>query len=203
MPILAVKNEIEVELTHKCNWNCPYCAIQTHSLPDISNKEMITKIKQIQRNSFVTLSGGEPGTLDKRQICNIIDILQQKSCVINLNTNGLFLQRYLDLTSNFNQIIYHCSENLDNIVKQFDVQCELRYMIVITDDNFSKLDTFLRKHTDIIFDIIPASYDDEYRRPLLSLTNRHKVLAKFSSQMTKESIKRMIHDKDWSIMSFI
>ena len=32
MPILNVPNEVEIELTHKCNWNCRYCAICTHNL---------------------------------------------------------------------------------------------------------------------------------------------------------------------------
>ena len=36
MPILAIANEIEVELTHECNWNCPYCAIKTHELAPIT-----------------------------------------------------------------------------------------------------------------------------------------------------------------------
>ena len=68
MPINAIPGEIEVELTHKCNWNCPYCAIRVHSLPEITRQHMRGKIISIGENSAVTLSGGEPGLLDESDV---------------------------------------------------------------------------------------------------------------------------------------
>ncbi len=207
MPILAVKNEIEIELTHKCNWNCPYCAIQTHQLQDIPYNSIIDKINGIENNSFVTLSGGEPGTLKKHEIETILELLQKKNCVINLNTNGMFLRLYPQYLKNFNQIIYHCSENLevtDIIWKPSkNLSLDIRYMIIITDDNISKLQKFLDVHTDIKFDIVQATYNDDNKRPTLSLKNKNMIMTKFSNRMTPESIKRMIHEKDWSIIKFI
>lgn len=164
---------------------------------------MIAKVKSIPNHSYVTLSGGEPGMIDRSYVLEIMQILTDKSCIVNLNTNGLFLKRYLDIADAFNSIVYHCSEDLDKRIETFKTRCELRYMIVVTDDNFHRLNTFLTYHNDVKFDIVPASYDNETGRPIISPATRYKILSTFSSHMTSESIKRMIHDKDWSIMTFI
>ena len=164
---------------------------------------MIAKVKSIPNRSYVTLSGGEPGMIDRPYVLEIMQILADKSCIVNLNTNGLFLKRYPDIADTFNSIIYHCSEDLDKRIEIFKTRCELRYMIVVNDDNFHKLKTFLTYNNNIKFDIVPASYDNEICRPTISSATRYKILSTFSSHMTPESIRRMIHDKDWSIMTFV
>ena len=57
MPIQALKNEFEIELTHECNWNCPYCAIHVHSLPFITVEELKTV------NAKVLILDGYPRTV--------------------------------------------------------------------------------------------------------------------------------------------
>lgn len=204
MPILALFNEIEIELTHDCNWNCPYCAIKTHEQEPISIQQMMQKVKSIPSNSIVTLSGGEPGILYYKDIYNIINILKRKKCILNLNTNGLFLKKYSNLLLKFNQIIYHCTQNLDINDKIIQIDnINIRYMIVVTDDNICKLKTFLNAYPNIIFDIVQATYDIQTNQPILSAKNRNMIITKFANRMTKESIKRMFHEKNWNIMKFI
>lgn len=205
MPILAIANEIEVELTHECNWNCPYCAIKTHELAPITTQQMLEKIESIPPNSIVTLSGGEPGTIQYDIIYKVISLLENKHCILNLNTNGLFIKRYSNLLHKFNQIIYHCSQNLDvdDEVIQLDKNIDVRYMIIVTDDNMHKLEAFLNAYSNIVFDIVQATYDVQTCQPTLSIKNRNIIVTKFANRMTKESVKRMFHEKEWNIMKFI
>ena len=99
MPIQAVDGEHEVELTHECNWHCPYCAIHVHSLPPVSRSELEEKIKKVPPRSVVTLSGGEPGLLSRDDIDYVIMSLRDKKCILNLNTNGTFIKKYPSLLS--------------------------------------------------------------------------------------------------------
>lgn len=101
MPIQALKNEFEIELTHECNWNCPYCAIHVHSLPFITVEELKTKILSVPDGVPVTLSGGEPGLVSSDVISWVINTLKNKNCICFLNTNGLFIKKYPELLHNF------------------------------------------------------------------------------------------------------
>ena len=205
MPILAIRNEIEVELTHKCNWNCKYCAIHVHSLKGISTKEMLSKVQSIKNNSDVTLSGGEPGCLSRSEVEKVINILEKKNCNLYLNTNGLFLKKFPDLINIFKEIIYHCSEDLsceDEIIKIPNAN-NIRYMIIVHDENLYKLDSFLNEYKDIKCDIVEATYNKANDGPELSKKNKYSLLVKYKNRMTKESIKRMISGKDFDIMKFL
>lgn len=204
MPILAIPGEIEVELTHECNWNCPYCAIRTHEQQNITIEQMFSKIQSIPSNSVVTLSGGEPGLIDKKYIKQIIEMLKTKHCILNLNTNGMFLEKYPELVSNFKEVVYHCSQNLDandKIIRQKFDSC-IRYMIIVNDENYHKLDQFLNVNDDIIFDIVQATYNDANGVKLSSI-NKNKLIVKYASRMTKESFHRLFKEKDWDSMRFI
>ena len=205
MPIQAIQNEIEVELTHKCNWNCPYCAIKVHTLPNITEDVAISKINRIPDNSIVTLSGGEPGLLSFETVRIILRTLKDKNCTIYLNTNGMFLKNFPFFLHNFKQIIYHCSENLDltdEIIHPI-MKYDIRYMIIVNDDNFHKLNRFLTAHPDIKFDIVQATYNKFGDGVTLSAENRNKILTMYNKHMTTESIKRLIHEKEWELMTFI
>jgi organic radical activating enzyme len=70
MPILAKQNEYVIPLTFKCNWNCDYCAINnTYDYRDnVTHEEILKKISIIPKQSLVTLTGGEPGLIDKNNL---------------------------------------------------------------------------------------------------------------------------------------
>lgn len=203
MAILAIDNEIEIELTHECNWNCPYCAIRTHTLPKISFNDIKNKLNTlVPNNSYITLSGGEPGMMSEKEILYVINVLKHKKCIINLNTNGLFIKKYEKLLYIFNEIIYHCSENLDinDIILNVN-HSNVRYMIIVNDNNFYKLDKFLKLHNRK-FDIIQATYNDNVGIGL-SKQNRNMLITKYAKYMTHESLYRIFHEKQWNKMRFI
>ena len=103
MPIREIPGEIEVETTHMCNWNCPYCAIRVHSLPQITEEELRKKIESIAYGKKVTISGGEPGLLRREIVEWMISELKSKDCTLFLNTNGTFIRNFPDLLGNFLQ----------------------------------------------------------------------------------------------------
>ena len=203
MPILAINKEIEIELTHECNWNCPYCAIHVHKQKNISHEEALSKVMSISDGSIVTLSGGEPGLISRNHIEQYINILKTKKCKLYLNTNGQFLFNYPDLVGNFEQIIYHCSENLDNKVYVFNEFDNIDYMIIVNDDNFPKLEKFMADNSDIKISIVEATYNKANDGPTLSKKNKYEIMTKFCNRMTKASIQRMIHEKEFDKMTFI
>ena len=204
VPIQALKNEFEIELTHECNWNCPYCAIHVHSLPFITVEELKTKILSVPNGIPVTLSGGEPGLVSSDVISWVINTLKNKNCICFLNTNGLFIKKYPELLHNFKQIIYHCSENLncdDNIINV--EHSDVRYMIIVNDDNYHKLELFLKTHPNITFDIVKATYDGKNTGVGLSCKNRNERIIKFSNRMTKQSFIRMFKEKEFERVTYL
>lgn len=204
MPVNAVKGEIEVELTHKCNWNCEYCAIHVHSLPEITEQDAIKKVESIHYGSFVTLSGGEPGLLSRTTVERCIEVLQSKSCTICLNTNGEFIRRYPDLLDRFYEIVYHCSQDLnaDDVIFRPNMQ-NIHYMVIVTDNNVHRLREFLARNNDLKFDIVEATYNHLNDGPTLSSENKHWIVAKFCKHMTRESVHRWFHEKEFDQMEFI
>ena len=106
--------EYAITLTYICNWNCPYCAVRNSVdwKPSVSMQDVDGKIDAISDGSMVTLFGGEPGMLEKRELEHYITRLKEKGCGLKLETNGLFIERYPELLSEFYKITYHCSEDL-------------------------------------------------------------------------------------------
>ena len=188
MPILNVPNEVEIELTHKCNWDCRYCAILTHSLPAITENEALEKVKAVAgKFQTVTFSGGEPGLLSKEILEQMIKVVEDSGSVLCINTNGTFIRKYPDMVSRFDEVIYHCSRDLDDtllIYPQFD---NIRYMLVVDDVNYPRLKRYLDSNLGVVFDIVPASYEPGDARKQLSIFNRMEIVKKFSDRITFES----------------
>ena len=92
MPILNVQDEVEIELTHKCNWGCRYCAIRTHRLPAISEDEALEKVRSAAgKFKTVTFSGGEPGLLSRDMLEQMIKCVEDSGSALCINTNGMFI----------------------------------------------------------------------------------------------------------------
>ncbi len=206
MPILAKNNEYVIPLTFKCNWNCSYCAINnTYDYKDtVTDKEILQKIKSIPEQSLVTLTGGEPGLIKKDNLYYYITLLQHKKCELYLETNGLFIKKYPELCKYFYEILYHCSIDMENtnIITNLT---NVRYVLIITDENIKNLDTFIHKYNNIKFDIIAASYPykEQITGPILSEKNKHYILTKYCKHMTKDSIKRMIKEKEFDKINWL
>jgi len=201
------EREIELIVTYKCNWNCSFCAVDTHNRPRLSFEEVKEKLLYIRNNypSYnITLSGGELGTMKREELEFIIDYLKPISNSLSLNTNGLFLEKYPDLASRLDYILYHCSENLDNEIETFKHK-NIDYMIVVDDINFKNFDNFMKSNKDIIFDVVAATKADGGLDSILSYKNRVKLLTSFKKfkNISKKSLKRLIKEKDYGQIIYI
>ena len=128
---------LEIMVTNECNWKCDYCLV------DIHNKDYNINMKDILESidngiDSITLSGGEPGLISRIDLIKIITKCKIHNIKIDMNTNGLFLEKYQDLieSSNiFGKILYHCVENLENHkkIKKYNIKNieEIKYVIVL------------------------------------------------------------------------
>lgn len=187
--------DIELAVTNKCNWNCSYCLVDVHNQPEIKFKDLLKTINDIPENSEVTLSGGEPGMLQRYQIETIIKILKDKNCVIDLLTNGLFLEKYSDLLPNISEILYHCVEDLDDEFKRYNIE-NLHYVVVTLNEDImnGRLEKFLKKNNDINFLLSPNKLlksDNKIYINFLSLLNRVKnIHPRTKEEFIRNMVKR-------------
>ena len=205
MPILEQPDEYVVALTYRCNWNCPYCAVRNgrDQRKDAEN-DIMKRISMIPDGVKVTLTGGEPGMMEKNVLENILDVLQAKNETLWLETNGLFLEKYPDLVSRFHEVLYHCTEDIEaSHITRYSQFGNIRYLVVVTDANMGRLDDLVETNPDIRFDFVPASYPYEKTGPELSRRNRYDVVFRFKDHMTEESIRRMLKDKDFDRIKYL
>lgn len=193
--------EYELVVTYKCNWNCTFCAVDTHNQPKLPIEDIEEKIKKIEFGSEVTLSGGEVGTMSMNDIVYIITLLELKQCKLSLNTNGLFIKKYPELLNKFKEILYHCSEDLTEIEVMPDEfnSSFTKYMIVVDDMNFKNLDSFLNKYSHIKFDIVPSTMPEGVDLCTLSYKNKVKIFTKYQKHMTEESKYYLMKGRPYDI----
>lgn len=204
MPILAVENEIELVVTWVCNWHCDYCCVDTHNRSKLSMADVKNKLEKIPNGYTVTLSGGEVGSMPRRDVEYIITALEELHCKININTNGLFIKRYRDLLSRLDTVLYHCSENMDledDII--VDPELNLEYLLIVTDKNIDNLGIFLDKYNDIQFHLVAATMPKGITGTTLSNKNKHAMLAKYHSRMTQQSKLRVFNEKNFDAIVYI
>jgi organic radical activating enzyme len=204
MGIQAKEREIELVVTWVCNWHCDYCCVDTHNRPTLTMEEVKEKLDKIIPGYNVTLSGGEVGSMKRADIEFILNELEKKNCKPSINTNGLFIKRYRDLLPRFETILYHCSEDLDpddEII--IDSTLNLQYLLIVTDNNFHKLDTFLNKYPDIEFSLVAATLPDGINGTTLSTKLKHAMLARHHKRMSEESKLRVFKEKDFDAIIYI
>jgi hypothetical protein len=76
-------------------------------------------------------------------------------------------------------------------------------MLVVTDNNYHKLNDFLGKYPDLKFNLIPASNPTGITGPVLSSALKHKMLKEYHTRMTKASIQRIFNEKDFDKITYI
>ena len=202
----AQEKEIEIVVTYKCNWNCSYCCVDTHNQPEPTTNEVDNKFLKITKDSNITLSGGEVGLLSKDRIVSILNKLKEIGVAsISLNTNGLFLKKYPELIEEFQTILYHSSPELDedDEILRFPDNKNIEYLLIVTDDILPKLDKFLSKNSDLIFNVVGASNPIGINKPILSKENRRFLMKKFSNRITKESALRLIIEKKFDEIIYL
>ena len=206
MPILTTDNEYAVTITYKCNWNCEYCAIKNDYdyKENVTHEDVLKKLEKIPNNSNVTIFGGEPGIIEREKNENYIYFLKNRNCKLFLETNGLFIKKYPDLLHNFQEILYHCSQDLDDEMLDCSQFNNIRYLIIVHDKNIHKLHDYLKKYQNIHFDIIEATYPyPEMKGPTLSKQNKNHIISKYGNRMTKESFYRLLNGKKFDKITFL
>jgi len=204
MAIQSKEKEIELVVTWICNWQCDYCCVDTHNRPKLSMEDVRKKLEKIIPGYNVTLSGGEVGTMKRKDIEFILNELEKKECRPSINTNGLFIKKYKDLLHRFDTILYHCSENLDlNDDIIIDPELNLQYLLIITDKNYHKLEAFLKKYSDIKFHLVASTMPEGIKNVTLSKKLKHSMLTKFHNRMTEESKMRVFKEKDFDSIIYI
>lgn len=185
-----------LKVTYKCNWDCSYCYVDTHSQPPIPFDIIERNMRSIEPGSEVSLSGGEPAFAKKDVIEYAFTELKKKDCRIVIDTNGAFFTRYPEYCSEVYKFFYHFSEDLDlsEDIHIPDPRFLVEYMLVITDKTFHRLGPFLDKYPDILFTvrgadpvIVKGTIGDT-----LSAKNGIKVLRMFKDRIHPESIVRLL-----------
>jgi organic radical activating enzyme len=137
-----------ITVTFDCNWNCDYCVINTHNahIADMSN---INDIDKIKNGSHVNISGGEPGLVSEELLLEIIKKLREKSCFIQINSNGTIF-RMPKVVEKVDHVFYHCTKDFDiNDKINRDFKHITSYMAVVSNKNWEKVDAFLEKNEDL------------------------------------------------------
>jgi organic radical activating enzyme len=204
MAIHAQEKEIELVVTWVCNWHCDYCCVDTHNRPTLTMDEVKAKLDKVIPGYNVTLSGGEVGSMKRKDIEYILDELEKKGCRPSINTNGLFIKRYRDLLPRFDTVLYHCSENLDldeDII--IDSELNLQYLLIVTDTNFDKLEAFINKYSDIEFHLVAATMPEGINGVTLSTKLKHAMLTRFHKRMTEDSKVRVFKEKDFDAIIYL
>ncbi len=185
-----------LNITYKCNWDCSFCATDTHSQKDITFEDIKRKLTYIEPNSEVSISGGETGLIDEGILEYILKDLKAKNSKISIMTNGLYLKKYLKFDSYINDYFYHCTYNLIDDIYIPEDTTKIEFMLVVTDETFPLLDEFLTKYSDITFTVFGA---DKYivkgqDGTSLSKINSIRLLSKFKDRISKRSSDYLINN---------
>lgn len=207
MPMLAEPNEHVIPVTMKCNWDCSYCAVRNSKDQKCCTDDdvVLAKCQAVPAGATVTLTGGEPGMASYELLEQCVSILERKKCKLFLETNGLAVQRWPSLCKRFHTVMWHCSKDLDACKIPEVPGIDVRWLIIVHDGNFHKLEQFLACNPDVKFDAIAATYPyrEEVTGPTLSEHNKHSLLAKFCHRLTRESVKRLLHEKEFNRINWM
>lgn len=171
---------INIFITYKCNWFCKYCITNTHNQQEPDFDDIVKQANKVLPASRVNISGGEPGLVSYNKLALIIDILNKKNCNIRVYTNGEFF-KHTNLLNKVNMFIYHCSENLDNIIDRVHIN-NISYNIVVSNSNKHNLDTFLKNNKHIKFSVSSADEKD-----VLNKTEGIKIWLKYKEVIYENS----------------
>ena len=165
-------------VTFDCNWNCDYCSEETHNKPHLSEEKVLSNAKLIRPKTTVTLSGGEPGTISKELLSGVLSILEEKECIIEVNTNGLFFKKHPEYCDRIDKFFYHCSENFKDDIYIPNINSDIEYLLVVSDNNFMDVEEYVRRYPDIkfkLFGSMKTDYTNGKKNIGLSLRNGVKV----------------------------
>jgi hypothetical protein len=187
-------NEYCLTVTYKCNWFCDYCIVHTHEQQEPTFQSIKDNIKTIIPGSDIAMTGGEPGLASKEIVKYVIDELHKINCRVFVNTNGLFFSTHKEFHPVVDGYFYHCSENLDNYVPDVGYD-NIDYMIVVTDDNFKNLDSFMTTNDHLenlyIYGADETTFNGKTTTGL-SKSNAIKIYKKYKHKLHPNSLKYLL-----------
>jgi len=153
-------------VTYQCNWDCDYCCVDTHNQKEPSEERVLALAEKVEPEAHVSLTGGER--------------------VVGVNTNGLWFINYPQYASRINDYRYHCSLDLKNKIWQppGHEEMNIKYVIVVTDKNFPRLEKFLSMNEHIDVAVYAADQHVVHGKPgtKLSAGNRIKLYQQFKDK---------------------
>lgn len=181
--------EIIWEITPKCNKNCDYCGskniLNSKPLRD-SRLELIAENIIEYGVGEVTLSGGEPGTLNSNILLNIINMLKKGGVKVKAVTNSL-LFNYQNIIDSLDAVglSVNTEDDIQNL-RNFANDYKDGYMgedIFVINKNKTTAITNFGTHNIFYFDkIVNFLYDKEIKTWQIQLT-----MGKY--QLNSEGIK--------------
>lgn len=94
---------IDLYVTGKCNFRCPYCFGEDSNKGDITEK-VFTRVIEFAKfcGSSIGLTGGEP--LLHKQLRSLVGVAVANQVPLILRTNGMMLNNYMDIVGAFKWI---------------------------------------------------------------------------------------------------
>jgi len=184
-----------ISVTFECNWDCNYCCVDTHNKVEPTQEFILDQARSVEPGSTVSLTGGEPGLISEDFLVKILAILQEKGCRIKVNTNGMFFRKFPQYLDQIYGFLYHASIDLRNKVwlpKGYE-DLNINYLIVVDDDSFPRLPTFLERNSHIEFTIRSADKCIVHGKPgsALSPSNRIKLYTQFKHLIDEEDLPNL------------
>lgn len=211
---LNIDKMFEIEITYKCNWNCEYCCVQTHTKKAFQNEEIINNLKKSSNNFIdlnggaLTISGGEPSLADSELIKEIYNLSKEHNFQLLLNSNGrIFYPKvypiFKDMIKDI-EINWHVSENcewFDNIYWILSLiekdSLNVQPMLVVTNNNIINLDNFMNNWPKTIKILIVPASNPYTGKIYLDTEHQKSIYNKYKKYLTPESKLRLITGDDF------
>lgn len=188
-------DQYSILVTYKCNWNCDYCITETHESQKkspIRDIDLMEKVDSIPPGEQTSLSGGEPGLLSKTILKEVISRLEAKNCPIDLLTNGLFIKEHPEFLNHFENVQYHCVENIENEIEFPDLdQKKYEYVLILTNKNIDQAGKFIEKYPHIIFRV-SANF---HRNQRLDRTKGFQFIQKYKNRITVDGLMSIFENR--------
>jgi organic radical activating enzyme len=148
-------HDLDFILTNSCNLRCPYCdhtyiyGRKPISIKTYSKQDFQKFCKLISQSEIISLGGGEPGLNNRHSLENfleVVDSCKNPRAKLYLYTNGLFIEKYRDLCTNFDLIVVHLApepskKHLEFVFKYH--QSNMIYHIVLHKHNVQNIKNFI------------------------------------------------------------
>jgi MoaA/NifB/PqqE/SkfB family radical SAM enzyme len=195
--------EVLWEVTNKCNRSCSFCGSkEIINCDDDSTVEQKYAIAESigRAADVVTLTGGEPLTLDEQVLSSIVQILKSHSCEVDLVTNGDLLQDWhFDLFRNIG-ISVNSTEDATKLPQSIHEKSVLGGNIVFITNvnkiNFFDLDDIFKAASDMAVGVQVqlTMYKEDDNSSMLSLQGITDLRDKIAALSVKHIVQFVLAD---------